>query len=171
MSFITAIKTCFSKYIDFSGRASRSEFWWFALFTILVSFLLSWVDMMIFGIDPQTQAPKQPISWVFSLLVALPTLAVSWRRLHDIGRTGLWSLAPWAMTVILMIGIFMGIAVFGALQNAGMTQDSLQPAANGLTMVGLTVFLLIYIALSILLLIWFLKPSQIGTNLYGPQPM
>lgn len=49
MTFQHSIKTCFSKYVTFSGRAARSEFWWFALFVFAGQIVLSWVDIALFG--------------------------------------------------------------------------------------------------------------------------
>lgn len=71
-TFLKSIKTCFYKYVDFNGRASRAEFWWWVLFTCLVSICLD-----VTG------------SWIISLLnvaIMLPSLAVMSRRLHDIGK-------------------------------------------------------------------------------------
>ncbi len=78
MNFGQAISTCFSRYADFSGRASRPEFWWFFLFQILVSIAASMVSDLLNGL------------MVLGLL--LPALAVGTRRLHDIGKSGWWQL-------------------------------------------------------------------------------
>lgn len=74
MTFGESIKTCFSKYVDFNGRATRSEFWWWALFVILASAAIGIVSEVASG--------------VFSLAVLLPYLAVGARRLHDTDRSG-----------------------------------------------------------------------------------
>lgn len=91
MSFQDAVRTCFAKYATFSGRAPRSEFWWFVLFTVLVNFALGVVDRAIFGIAPDGQ-PVSILGALFSLAVLLPTIAVGVRRLHDLDRTGWWYL-------------------------------------------------------------------------------
>jgi hypothetical protein len=52
MTFAGAIKTCFTKYADFRGTAARPEYWYFVLFTILVSIVLSTVDSIVFPADP-----------------------------------------------------------------------------------------------------------------------
>lgn len=80
MDFQTAVKTCFQKYVDFEGRAQRSEYWWFVLFNWLVSLVIS--------IFLQSEA----ISSIYSLAVLIPSLAVGARRLHDTDRTGWWQL-------------------------------------------------------------------------------
>lgn len=74
MTFVDAVKTCFAKYADFKGRASRSEYWWYTLFIILASIVLSW-----FG---------ERISMLFALGTLLPSIAVAARRLHDTNRSG-----------------------------------------------------------------------------------
>jgi uncharacterized membrane protein YhaH (DUF805 family) len=84
---MTAVKTCFNKYIVISGRARRSEFWWFALFTTAGSILLSFVDAGLFG-----AGQAGILSGLFSLAVLLPSICVAGRRLHDIGRSAWWLL-------------------------------------------------------------------------------
>lgn len=85
MTFGESISTCFSKYATFDGRATRSEFWWFALFTVLASAILGMIS--------------ETASGVFSLAVLLPSLAVGARRLHDTDRSG-WFLLLWLLPVI-----------------------------------------------------------------------
>ncbi|MBV0910904.1 DUF805 domain-containing protein [Anianabacter salinae] len=87
MDFQTAVSTVFSKYATFEGRASRSEYWWFALFGLVASLGLSFVDSWVLGMQS-----VQPLSSLFSLAILLPSLAVGARRLHDIGRSGWWLL-------------------------------------------------------------------------------
>lgn len=75
MTFGDSIKTCFSKYADFNGRASRSEYWWFVLFIVLVSVVLSMFRLPL-------------LSGLFSLATILPSIAAAARRLHDTDKTG-----------------------------------------------------------------------------------
>lgn len=89
MSFTEAVKTCFSKYVDFKGRAPRSEFWWWVLFVIIVSVVLSIIDASVFGSGPEDIGI---LSSLWSLATFLPGLAVSVRRLHDTDRSGWWIL-------------------------------------------------------------------------------
>lgn len=90
MSFFAAIKTCFSKYVTFSGRAERSEFWYWVLFTIVCGLILNTLDSALF--PEQVSEFVYPLSSAFNILVALPGLAVGCRRLHDVGRSGWWQL-------------------------------------------------------------------------------
>lgn len=89
MDFTTAVKTCFNKYATFSGRAVRSEYWWFVLFLIIANIVASVLDMAIMG---NGGMGFQPISTIFALATLLPSLAAGARRLHDTGRTGWWLL-------------------------------------------------------------------------------
>lgn len=96
MDIATSIKTCFSKYVTFSGRASRSEFWWFALFVFAANIVLSIVDSVLFGtvttgpgsFEAQTNTPI--LSGLFGLAILLPYISVMVRRLHDTDRSGWW---------------------------------------------------------------------------------
>ena len=67
MGFGEAVKTCFSKYFQFSGRAARSEYWWFFLFVIVVSLVLAVLDAIIFGTNPETGEGNRVLSGVFQL--------------------------------------------------------------------------------------------------------
>jgi len=78
MNFGQAISVCLSKYVTFTGRASRPEFWWFFLFQILISLAASMLG--------------DAISGLVALGLLLPGLAVGARRLHDIGKSGWWQL-------------------------------------------------------------------------------
>jgi uncharacterized membrane protein YhaH (DUF805 family) len=69
-----AIKTCFAKYANFNGRAARPEFWWFALFEVIVLAVAGLLGTIVYAIA--------------ALALLLPGLAVSARRLHDIGKSG-----------------------------------------------------------------------------------
>lgn len=97
MDFTTAIRTCFSKYVDFSGRARRSEYWYFALFNLLASFVALILDNLL-GTDYDTGSSGL-IGTVLSLALFLPSLAVGVRRLHDTGRSGWWLLL-WFVVII-----------------------------------------------------------------------
>jgi uncharacterized membrane protein YhaH (DUF805 family) len=101
MNFPTAVKTCLvQKYASFSGRASRSEFWWFYLFTILVGWTMQFLGMFILG---ENSAGLDIISSVANLIFILPTFAVGCRRLHDIGRSGWWQLLLLTVIGVLLL--------------------------------------------------------------------
>ena len=78
MTIQESIRTCFRKYADFNGRAGRPEFWWWVLFV----FLLSIVTQMI----------SHNLATFVSIVTLLPSIAVTARRLHDIGLSGWWQI-------------------------------------------------------------------------------
>jgi uncharacterized membrane protein YhaH (DUF805 family) len=96
MGFTEAISSGFRNYVGFSGRACRSEYWYWTLFAIIVSLVALVIDMMVF---PDMEI--RPVNTVASLALFLPGLAVAIRRLHDLDRTGWWFLI--AFTVIGLI--------------------------------------------------------------------
>ncbi len=75
MGFLDAVKSVFSQYATFSGRARRSEYWYFVLFNYIVSIVL-----VLTGV--------QMLSYIWSLATLIPGLAVAVRRMHDIGKSG-----------------------------------------------------------------------------------
>ena len=89
MTFTKSIEVCFNKYAIFTGRASRSEFWWFVLFGILGGIIAAIIDVMIFGYSIEVTGP---MGWIFTIVLLLPSIAVGARRLHDIDKTGWWQL-------------------------------------------------------------------------------
>ena len=117
MGFGEAVKTCLSKYVTFSGRARRSEFWWFYLFLIIVSFVASLLDAML-GLQVMTTTTTEGttafvynpgwIQTVVGLAFILPWLAVTVRRLHDKDATGWW----WWLNLICCIGPLVLLFMF-----------------------------------------------------------
>ena len=101
MSFFESISTCLvKKYFTFSGRATRSEFWWFYLFTILVIYGSFFLCIWIYPNNPEIVFS---VCGVLMLLLFIPNLAVSVRRLHDVGISG-WGLL---IGLIPIVGPFM----------------------------------------------------------------
>ena len=97
MSFIDAVRAALSKYATFSGRSRRSEYWWFALFNLLVSLVGA-------GVDAALGRPL--IQFVVALALLLPNLAVLVRRLHDTNRSGWWvliGLIPLVGSIVLIV--------------------------------------------------------------------
>lgn len=96
MRFTEAVRSVFSNYAIFRGRAPRSEFWWFVLFTLIASFVLGLVDSVIvgpiLGLSPLSGHGARPLDALFSLAILIPSLAVAARRLHDTGRSAWWLL-------------------------------------------------------------------------------
>lgn len=109
MNMIEAVKTVFTKFYTFSGRASRPEFWWYYLFLILLyivaALLEGFVIHPLLGFEPFAPEGGQPIQVLLAISLFLPTLAVAIRRLHDIDRSGWWylvGLVPIIGTLVLL---------------------------------------------------------------------
>lgn len=100
MGFFEAIKICLKKYATFSGRASRSEFWYFQLFIIIIIFAY---PLLLFIIMPELLQIRGALILIFFIAISIPSYAVSCRRLHDINRSGWW-LVPIIITSIFVIG-------------------------------------------------------------------
>ena len=103
MNFVGAISSGFRKYIDFSGRSMRSEYWYWLLFVILGSFVAAIVDAFTTGFL---------LGAVFGLGTFLPGLAVAIRRLHDTNRSGWWILLG-VVPIIGWIILFIWYATEG----------------------------------------------------------
>ncbi|MEQ1790464.1 MAG: DUF805 domain-containing protein, partial [Rickettsiales bacterium] len=112
MKFIESIKTCFKKYATFSGRASRSEYWWWVLFTVTTFVAINFITL--FG-DPTAGLI---LGCLFTLLAFLPGFSVAVRRLHDTNNSGWWLIPLLAIAIINSLdsneeslGIFALIAI------------------------------------------------------------
>jgi uncharacterized membrane protein YhaH (DUF805 family) len=118
MNFQTAISTCLSKYGTFKGRATRSEFWWFYLFTVL----MSW------GAEIVGNSIGHGFGLVFSNLISLgflvPVLAVGCRRLHDIGRTGWWQLLLLTVIGVVVLVVWWATPTKNELNIYGQVPDA-----------------------------------------------
>lgn len=102
--FVAAVKKGFKGYVVWNARSTRSEYWWWALFSVIVALIASLLDSMLFGADAFTG--MGPVYIVATLALFLPTLSVFVRRLHDTDRTGWWfwiSLIPIAGAIVLLI--------------------------------------------------------------------
>ena len=99
MTFQQAVQACFAKYVTFSSRAARSEFWYWQLFLTLAGLIVAILDTS-FGLH------SKPLGLIYYLVTLLPTLAVGARRLHDTGRSGWWlllGLVPLIGWIVLLV--------------------------------------------------------------------
>ena len=163
MNFGEAIKSVFSKYATFSGRARRSEFWYFFLFNFLISFVL--------GLIPFLSA----VSGLWALAVLIPSLAVGVRRFHDIGKSG-WTYLYFLIPSFLFIGYIFYFVIKFALPyvNAGYDVDAefitdlLTNNSKSLAIIG--ILMLISLVASIIFIVMMAKDSEPGENKWGPNP-
>lgn len=164
MPFADAVRVCLRKYVDFSGRASRPEYWWFVLFVVGASTALAIVEGVVFGFDAgPTDLSKSPFSSLFALATFLPSTSSAVRRMHDMGRSGWFILLP---LVPLVAAGMTGIAL---LVHA---TSSNGPTALGATLLWLTVLLgIVVLGTGILSIWWLTRPSEPGPNRWGPPPV
>lgn len=135
-----AVKAGFRNYVAFGGRATRPEFWWWTLF-IIVGGLVSIVTGVAIA-SATGLAVFASLFPVFVLATLLPTIAVTSRSRHDIGKSGWWQLAwhtAWVLTRVIASG------------------DPLLPRA-------------VTLCVGIWAVIWLAKPSEPGANDFGPDP-
>jgi uncharacterized membrane protein YhaH (DUF805 family) len=106
MDFMTAVKTCLTKkYATFSGRALRSEYWFFYLFIVLGGIAATIIDVVILG---RFVDDFGPIHAIFTLATFLPVIAAGARRLHDNDRSGWWQLIIFIPVVgVIVLIVFM----------------------------------------------------------------
>ena len=109
MNFTQSISHCFSNYTNFSGRASRSEFWWFFLFVTILEFVADIWDY-ISGYEEYGY-----ITWIVFAATIVPSLSVGARRLHDLNKSGWLQLL--AITIIGLIPLFIWWAKEGTKKN------------------------------------------------------
>lgn len=156
MTFAQSVRSALSKYATFAGRARRSEFWWFYLFTVLVSVVTSIIDLALSTVVYEVGI----VGTLAGLALLLPSLAVTARRLHDTGRSGWWILlpaVPLVATVVLAVLTLSATAVTDGAEAATLAM---------LMFVGL----LIAVAASIVLIVFLCLDSNPGPNAYGPPP-
>ena len=189
MGLVGATKTCLKKFVTFSGRARRPEYWWFWLACVLAGMAASALDALLFGIETVTtetvtQSPEGavsvsyseevvsgPIATLIGVVTFLPLLAANWRRLHDTGRSGLWSLLPLASMVLAVVAGLVTMMVGAALHTpspgpGGVAETFPEPLATVTTLV----VVLFVLGSWALVTVFLLLPTQTGENRFGPEP-
>jgi uncharacterized membrane protein YhaH (DUF805 family) len=148
------------KYADFTGRAPRAEFWWYALALIVAGLVVHIVESIL-GLSHMIFYIFGPLSLLFRLATIVPSLAVTVRRLHDTDRPGWWVLLPLIPELLMMVTAAM---TAGAVAAGG----GIGAAVGGGLLTGLIA--LVAFAGAVVLIIFCAMPSQSGTNQYGPNP-
>ena len=101
VGFGEAVGNFFKQYAKFSGRATRREYWFAVLFLAIIGAAAGVIDGLIFG------GETTPLTSIVSLATFIPQLAVTWRRLHDSGKSGLWWLLNLTGIGSIVVLIFM----------------------------------------------------------------
>ena len=166
MTFIEAVRECFRKYGDFSGRAPRPEYWWWLVGYVIAGSILATIDAFIVSLVDQEDA-FSPLYLVFVLAVLLPSLAVTSRRLHDIGKSGWWLLVWIGITSIGWIPFALGAAALalGLLDEWSGTNVELIPL-----ILGGFLTLVVQVSVFIWMVLWLARQGDAGPNSYGPSP-
>lgn len=172
-SFLDAIKQGFRKYVTFSGRARRSEFWYWVLFSTLVSWVVggwsvipSFVDAAS-GNSNTNAALGTGLSSLVSLALFLPSLAVGVRRLHDTGRSGWWYIVPNALGLVaaILFIVAFGVGLVSAASDTSGSPDF--SGSAGIAVAGGVLGLGAFVT-GILMLIWLCADGGPNTpNKYG----
>jgi uncharacterized membrane protein YhaH (DUF805 family) len=100
MGFGEAINICFAKYATFSGRATRPEYWYWVLFTVVAGLVLGIIQFAVWNLGGQI------LELLFHVAILIPSIAVAVRRLHDLDRSGWWLLlafVPLVGVIILIV--------------------------------------------------------------------
>ena len=174
---VEAVVQGFSKYADFGGRATRAEYWWWALFIVIVSAVFTVINSL-FGWG-------NILDTLFFLATLLPTLAVTARRLHDIGKTGWWQLGWYAINITawLVAGVMYLIAVaieYGTTDASGgwhLDGDDVDWGNTGEifaafppSAIVLLAAIVITLASIVWAIVWMARQGGSGENRFGPDP-
>ena len=158
MNMVDAVKSVLTQYIGFSGRARRSEYWYWVLATILAGVVVGIIELIL-GVGSESSGP---LSSLLNLAIFLPGMAVGFRRLHDTGRSGWWIGG-------FYIGLFVFAIIIGALFGASISREVGTGLAESIGVIAIMfgIGALIYM---IVLLVFFCSDSDVGPNKYGPNP-
>jgi len=140
MNFVTAIKTVFGKYATFRGVASRPEYWWWTLFSFIITNGLNQVADVLGGNSRHPSGASLAvygISVLFALATLIPSLAVAVRRFHDAGFSGKWLLLS-IIPVVALIAVL--VTLFGSA--IALMQPTAKSAEIGLLLFAMSPFVL-----------------------------
>ncbi|MEY3383844.1 MAG: hypothetical protein RLZZ212_431 [Actinomycetota bacterium] len=165
MNFIDAIKSGFQNYFNFKGRASRSEFWYWVLFTVLIGLVATTLESAIWPTpmgqgdwmqDLESIAAQQtPLSNILALVLFIPNLSMLARRFHDAGFSAKWL---FLQLIPVAYGIFAAIGVVSILLNSNIDMLSVEELMS-LVFLVLPIFGL-FLAVMVVYLVFALRPSR-----------
>ena len=161
LGFMEAVKICFNKFFDFTGRARRSEYWWFCLFQILVSIPCTILDELL-----DYAVGFSGINTIASLALLFPALSVTWRRLHDTGRSGWWY---GISCILLAIGAIIGF-IMVTVKSSSSFDDAVFSVLFGASSVAVWIPIIASVILAIFCFVFTLLDSHTTENKYGPSP-
>lgn len=146
----------FRRAFDIEGRASRTEYWYFVFFNTLVMLACYAFDFTMFhyGRDPDSV----PIHRLYTILTLIPATTITVRRLHDVGKSGLWVLSPIPLSFAAFILFWLIIAI----------STLVMPNGNVYYVIG--VFIFTVVSTFLMLFLFTVRDSQPGTNRFGPNP-
>ncbi len=181
MTFQDAVKQCVRKYADFSGRATRAEYWWWFLAAVLGSSIAGVIDSSIVFLSGgyDDGYPFSLFGAIFGLAVLLPDLAVTARRLHDIGKTGWWQLVWVVLFVVAWIPFVVGVitSIANGLFDGSYTSHGVESEFLTLNLetllpliIGLLISALISLVIVIWVALWMARQGQNGPNRFGADP-
>ena len=167
MDMTKAAKLFFTNYFDFSGRASRGEFWWAYLAFFIVSTILFVVDGVIVGMifgftdnellsitESEFLSTNGFFSNIFSLVTLIGWISLTSRRLQDNGHSGWWQLAYLSIIPTIILWVFF-----------------ISADGNPVLLSFSIIFTIITLALYILILVWLILPPTEDENKWGPNPL
>ena len=140
------------KYADFTGRASRPEYWWYTLALVVTYLVISIVENIV-GLNGMAGSYGL-LSLLLMLATLVPSIAVGIRRLHDTNRSGWWlliALIPYGLMVLAGIFAMGGAGAIGLLAMMGLI--------SVVALIG-----------AVVLLVFMVLPGTPGDNRYGPPP-
>ena len=157
MNFQTAIRSGFQNYANFRGRASRSEYWWWTLFSLIVQIVTS---------------GQNSIGDVISLVILLPSVAVTIRRLHDTNRRGWWCALPIGSLGLAFIA-FIAFAVSTAFSLVDPSEWDPQNLFDGMSFIAILIIVLSLISAvttGVANFVFTLLKGDTIENRFGPPP-
>lgn len=168
MSFYDAVRYCYRKYASGRGRASRAEYWWFVLYSVLAFIVLVITAIVVASTIVRNMRPTgfQDLAVVVMAILAvyflgfiafgIPLIAAQVRRLHDVGQPGYWVAIAWALPLL-------SIVLDGGLQRlvSGPTTDG---------SLGGTIASIAGTGFQLLVLVFTLQPSKAEPNRFGEVP-
>ena len=167
MDMMKAAKLFFVNYFDFSGRASRGEFWWAYLAFFIVSSILFVLDGVIVGMifgftdnellsitENEFLSTNGFFSNIFSLVTFIGWISLTSRRLQDNGHSGWWQLAYFSIIPTIILWVFF-----------------ISADGNPVLLSFSIIFTIITLALYILILVWLILPPTEDENKWGPNPL